>query len=94
MDEKEFICPICQELTQERIPMRHGVYIEMVGRKKYFVVRGGLVCTKNTDHHIGEDRYRLLKMGEISHQRILYEMREAKDGHLTERLWRLLGRGK
>lgn len=92
MKEKEqFFCPLCQE-GGERIPMKPGVYEKKVGRRRYFVVRGGLVCPKNPLHYLPESRYRLYLEGKISWQRLLGEMRDERNSRLTEKLLQYFGR--
>jgi hypothetical protein len=89
-----FICPLCQELYGEEIPMRPGVYLERVGRRNYFVVQGGLVCTRNPLHHLSESDYRLFQQGRISRVRLLHELRDGRNGHITTALLKFFGRGK
>lgn len=71
--------------------MRTGVYLEKVGRRNYFVVQGGLVCTRNSLHHLSESEYRLFQQGKISRVRLIHEMRDSRNGHITASLLKFFG---
>ncbi len=86
-----FICPLCQELHEEEVPMRRGVYLEKVGRRTYFVIRGGLVCVRNRLHHLSESDYRLFQQGKISRVRLLHELKDGRDSHITVALLKFFG---